>query len=63
MAKSRKEIQKQSNAKRGVKNKAFLLPLETIDLINQMAQEKGISGAKLVVLMTDHYHQCVRGGG
>ncbi len=59
MAKSRTEIQKKSDAKRGVKIKAFNLPLETIARIQEMSEAEGIHGAKLIIAMTDYYYERV----
>ena len=49
MALSRNEIQKKSDQKRGVKNKAFKMKLEDIALIEQTAARLGISQIDLVV--------------
>ncbi len=57
MAKSIRQIQKESDERRGVKNKAFKLPLETIAKIQAMSEQQGISGAKLVVKMTEFYEK------
>ncbi|MBS9781937.1 MAG: ribbon-helix-helix protein, CopG family [Gammaproteobacteria bacterium] len=57
MAKSRIQIQKESDNRRGVKVKGFKLPLETIAKIQVMSEQQGISGAKLVVKMTEFYEQ------
>ncbi len=53
MAKSRAEIQKESDKRRGVKLKTFQLPLTTIDKIKQLSDERGISQSQLIVQLID----------
>ncbi|STQ99819.1 Uncharacterised protein [Kingella potus] len=55
MALSRHEIQKKSDQKRGVKNKAFKMKLEDIALIEETAQRLGISQIDLVVRAVREY--------
>ncbi|MBS9781330.1 MAG: ribbon-helix-helix protein, CopG family [Gammaproteobacteria bacterium] len=53
MAKSKAQIQKESDARRGVKDKKFQLPLTTIDKIKQLSDERGISQSQLIVQLID----------
>lgn len=48
MAKSLTEIQKDSDEKRGVKTKAFKLPLEVIASIEAAASELGVPQNQLI---------------
>ncbi len=48
MAKSRVQINADSDKKRGVKTKGFKLHLDTIALIEQIAKENNISQAELI---------------
>ena len=48
MAKSRIEINQDSDIKRGMASKTYKLPTEIITLIEQLAQEKGISQGKVI---------------
>lgn len=57
MTKSRKDIQKQSDQRRGVKNKSFKIPLETIAIIDVMRTKEGISGAQLLIKMAKLYQE------
>lgn len=57
MTKSRKDIQKQSDQRRGVKNKSFKIPLETIADIKTMSAKEGITDAKLLIKMTAFYQK------
>lgn len=57
MALSRSEIVAKSDAKRGYKNKALKLPLETIALIEQLAQEQGITQGQLIVEAVKQYQE------
>lgn len=50
MALSRSEINQRSNERRGVVNKAFKLKQETVDLIIQLAEQRGLSQVQLVTL-------------
>lgn len=55
MALSRNEIQKRSDEKRGVKNKAFKMKLEDIALIEQMAQQTGRTQLDILVAALHEY--------
>lgn len=55
MAKARKDIQKQSDQRRGVKNKAFTIPITTIDDIIRICDERGISHAAFLVELVEDY--------
>lgn len=55
MALSRNEIQKKSNAKRGVRAKSYILSEETIALIDRLAEARGISKGALVAEMAQGY--------
>lgn len=48
--KSRNQTQYDSNAKRGVKTKGFMLHLDDIALIEQMAKDRGIPQNQLIML-------------
>ena len=48
MAKSRQEINDESNARRGVVNKSFKLHQNTVDLVKQLSEDTGKSQAQLV---------------
>ncbi|QMT39308.1 ribbon-helix-helix protein, CopG family [Neisseria sicca] len=50
MALSRTEIQKRSNEKRGIVQKNFKLPAETVELIKTEAEKRGIPQAALIAL-------------
>lgn len=49
MALTRTEIQKRSDDKRGVKLKGFKLNQETIELIECLAEQHGISQTQVIV--------------
>lgn len=50
MALSRTEIQKRSDEKRGIVQKNFKLPAETVELIKTEAEKRGIPQAALITL-------------
>lgn len=50
MALSRTEIQKRSDEKRGIVQKNFNLPSETVELIKTEAERRGVSQAALIAL-------------
>lgn len=56
MAKSRIEINQDSDIKRGMASKTYKLPTEIITLIEQLAQEKGISQGKVIAEALALYH-------
>lgn len=47
--KSHNQIQYDSRAKRGVKNKAFMLKLDDIELIKSLAEQLGIPQNQLIM--------------
>ena len=47
--KTRVQIQKESNARRGVKNKAFTLKLDDIELIKSLSKRLGIPQNQLIM--------------
>ncbi|MDF7667778.1 hypothetical protein PT273_07970 [Orbaceae bacterium ESL0727] len=49
MALTRTQINQRSNEKRGIKNKAFKLHVDDIDMIKDTAKALNMSEAKLVV--------------
>lgn len=55
MALSRREIQKKSDNKRGVRSKAYHLPEATIALIDHLADVRGISKSALLTEMAHDY--------
>ena len=55
MALSRREIQKKSDDKRGVRSKAYHLPEATIALIDRLADARGISKSALLTEMAHDY--------
>lgn len=57
MAKTASQIQRESNERRGVKNKSFILPLETIAEFEQMAQTMGVSNKDLFMLMFERFKE------
>lgn len=48
MALSRSEIQKKSDAKRGVKSKGFKLKIEDIDYLQKLSQQSGRSQTDII---------------
>ena len=48
MALTRAEIQKKSDAKRGVRPKGYKLPNEIIDLISELSNKTGKSQSKII---------------
>ncbi|RYL27121.1 ribbon-helix-helix protein, CopG family [Acinetobacter piscicola] len=57
MAKSRTQINEESNAKRGIVNKAFKLHESTVDLVKDLAEKTGISQAQIVTEALKMYEQ------
>lgn len=57
MSKSRTEIQKQSDAKRGVKTKAFKLPLDFIAEFEQLAREAELSNNAFLMHLVEYYKE------
>lgn len=55
MSKSRTEIQKQSDAKRGVKTKAFKLPLDFIAEFEQLARDAELSNNAFLMHLVECY--------
>lgn len=55
--KSHNQIQYDSRAKRGVKNKAFMLKLEDIELIKSTAERLGVPQNKLIMDAVQAYIQ------
>ncbi len=53
MAKSKAQIQKESDARRGVKDKKFQLPLTTIANIETLAKQRGLSQSRLITALVD----------
>lgn len=47
--KTQTQIQKESNARRGVKNKAFTLKLDDIELIKSLSKRLGIPQNQLIM--------------
>ncbi|MDO5058779.1 MAG: CopG family transcriptional regulator [Neisseria sp.] len=48
MALTRNEIQKKSDAKRGVQPKTYKLPVETVALIKRLAEARGMTQVELI---------------
>lgn len=48
MALTRAEIQKKSDAKRGVRSKGYKLPNDIIDLISELSDKTGKSQSKII---------------
>lgn len=61
MALSRSEIVAKSDLKRGYKNKALKLPLETIAKIEQLAASNGIPQSQLIVQAVELFEQSQKG--
>lgn len=57
MALSRTEIQKKSDAKRGVKIKSFKLSVEVVEDIAQLSEVLGISQSQLLTNMVSEWKQ------
>ncbi|PJG82109.1 hypothetical protein [Caviibacterium pharyngocola] len=55
MALSRTEIVNRSNAKRGIKQKAFKLHESTIELIEQLAKQHNIPQNQLIKLAVEKF--------
>ena len=55
--KSLTQIQYDSRAKRGVKNKAFMLKLDDIELIKTTAERLGVPQNQLIMDALRHYIQ------
>lgn len=57
MALTRAEIQRKSDEKRGVKSKAYKLPIHVIELIVELSDKTGKSQSKIIeeaILMFNH---------
>ena len=57
MALTRAEIQRKSDEKRGVKSKAYKLPIHIIELIVELSDKTGKSQSKIIeeaILMFNH---------
>ncbi|PXZ07565.1 hypothetical protein DKK70_06860 [Gilliamella apicola] len=57
MALTRAEIQRKSDEKRGVKSKAYKLPIDIIELIVELSAKTGKSQSKIIeeaILMFNH---------
>ncbi|MDY4281282.1 MAG: ribbon-helix-helix protein, CopG family [[Pasteurella] mairii] len=61
MAMSRTEIVNRSNEKRGIKQKAFKLPLAVIAEIEQLSQQLGIPQNQLIVQAIELFKQSQKG--
>lgn len=57
MAMSRNEIQAKSEAKRGIKQKSFKLPLEVIAEIEALSQQHNIPQNQLIIQAIQQYKQ------
>lgn len=55
--KTRTQINKDSEAKRGIVNKGFKIPKETADLIDRLATEQGVSRGTILVQALAQYTQ------
>lgn len=53
---TKREIQKRSDEKRGVKLKSFKLPLETLSKLEQLSEKTNMPQAHLIIQMIDEYH-------
>lgn len=61
MSLSRAEIVARSDFKRGYKNKALKLPLETIAKIEQLAKAQGIPQSQLIIQAVNLFEQSQKG--
>ncbi|WP_409500208.1 ribbon-helix-helix protein, CopG family [Mannheimia glucosida] len=57
MAMSRNEIQAKSEAKRGIKQKSFKLPLEVIAEIEELSQKLNIPQNQLIIQAVQQFRQ------
>lgn len=57
MALTRAQINERSNEKRGIKNKAFKLHVDDIDMIKATAKELNMSEANLVVQAVKYFKE------
>lgn len=57
MAMSRNEIQAKSEAKRGIKQKSFKLPLEMIAEIEELSQKLNIPQNQLIIQAVELFKQ------
>ncbi|MBS9780958.1 MAG: CopG family transcriptional regulator [Gammaproteobacteria bacterium] len=55
MAKSRTEIQKKSDDKRGVTTKTYRLPKSVVEQIAELSKEQGISQGELIKRAIEQY--------
>ena len=55
--KTRTQINKDSESKRGIVNKGFKIPKETADLIDQLAISQGVSRGNILVQAIQVYVQ------
>lgn len=62
MAKSRTEIQKQSDDRRGVTTKTYRLPKDTVVEIAELAKQQNVPQGALIVEMLAVYRKTVISG-
>lgn len=55
MAKTRNQIQTESDARRGVKLKAFKLPIAVIDDFERIAAQQGLTNNALLIAALEAY--------
>ncbi|MFT4272195.1 MAG: ribbon-helix-helix protein, CopG family [Pantoea sp.] len=60
MIQSASDIQKRSDEKRGAKPKTYKLPLQTIDRIELLASDTGVSQAAIIATAIDIYEQSLK---
>lgn len=60
MALSKYEIQKKSDARRGLKVRGYKLPAETVEAIAALAKETGKSQAAVIVEAIAAYREALR---
>ncbi|WP_173911060.1 ribbon-helix-helix protein, CopG family [Acinetobacter sp. Marseille-Q1618] len=60
MAKSIRQINEESNAKRGIVNKAFKLHESTVELVKALAEDTGKSQAQIVTEALKMYAENIK---